>query len=100
MMDTKPRARAEIAVKLVQGDNPTVEQGLRSAFEAAIASDSQPTAIATHAAQMLGSGCLVTLEADRGDWSRYRVAIRGHLLGQGPPVTIATVELTRTRSAG
>lgn len=97
MMGTKPRAQTEITVKLVQGDNPTVEQGLRSAFEAAVAASDQPATIATHAAQTLGSGCLVTLEAERGDWSRYRVAIRGHLLGQGPPVTIATVELSRAR---
>lgn len=77
-----------IAVRLVQGANPAVEQGLRDAFAAA-ASQEEPRQIAAHAARLLGRGCLVTVEAERLPWSRYRVAVRV----QGQPITIATVEI-------
>lgn len=86
----------QIAVRLVQADNPTVEQGLRSAFAAGAAASDAPEQIAEQAARLLGPGCLVSVEAERDGWSRYRVAVRGYLLGQGAPVTIATVELTQT----
>lgn len=91
-MGAKP---AVIGVKLVQADNPAVEQGLRSAFEASLAASAEPERIAVRAAQLLGQGCMVTVEAERGGWSRYRVAVRGQLLGQGAPITIASVEISQ-----
>jgi hypothetical protein len=92
---SEPRTPApEIVVKLVQQDNPTVEQGLRDAFATGIAASDEPQQIAEQAGRLLGSGCMVAVEAERGAWSRYRVSVRGYLLGQGAPVPIATVELT------
>lgn len=98
-MQPEPRptsAAPQITIKLVQQDHPGVEQGLRDAFGAGLAASREPQAIATHAAGLLGRGCIVTVEAERVGWSRYRVAVRGYLVGQGAPVTIATVEVTQT----
>lgn len=81
----------QITVKLVQEANAAVEDGLRATFRAAIAqAGANPAAIAAVASRSIGAGALVTPEAERGGWSRYRVAMRV----QGLPVTIATVELT------
>jgi len=78
------------------GQVPTaVEQGLRDAFAASLAASRDPQVVAAQTAGLLGRGCIVTVEAERAGWSRYRVAVRGFLLGQGAPVTIATVEVTR-----
>lgn len=85
----------QIAIKLVQDDRPVVEQGLRDAFAASLAASTDSQAVAAHAARLLGNGCIVTVEAERAGWSRYRVAVRGYLLGQGAPVTIATIEVTQ-----
>ena len=93
--ESAARAVPQIAVKLVQDDHPAVEQGLRDAFAASLAASRDPQVVAAQTAGLLGRGCIVTVEAERAGWSRYRVAVRGFLLGQGAPVTIATVEVTR-----
>lgn len=93
--ESAARAVPQIAVKLVQDDHPAVEQGLRDAFAASLAASHEPQAIAAQATRLLGNGCIVTVEAERAGWSRYRVAVRGFLLGQGAPVTIATIEVTQ-----
>ncbi len=82
-----------VTVKLVQQPDAEVEQGIRDAFEAASAAvpSGSTQHIAERAAAALGRGVLVSPEAERGTWSRYRVAMRV----QGMPVTIATVEVTR-----
>ncbi len=83
---------AQVQVKLVQGSQPELEASLRDVFLVAMRHSAldQPQAIAAAAAQQLGRGRLVTLEAQRGLWSRYRIAVRV----QGMPITIASVELT------
>lgn len=81
-----------VKVKLVQQPDADVEQGVREAFEVACAAvpSGSTQHMAERAAAALGRGVLVSPEAERGSWSRYRVAIRV----QGMPVTIATVEVT------
>ena len=80
----------EVVVKLAQAAQPQVEAGLRAAFVASAALAAEPKQIAAAVAHRIGRGAIVTAEAERRGWSRYRVAIRV----QGMPVTIATVELT------
>jgi len=81
-----------VLVKLVQQPDADVEQGIHDAFTAACAAvpGGSTQQIAERAARALGRGVLVSPEAERGAWSRYRIAIRV----QGMPVTIATVEVT------
>lgn len=82
----------QIAVTMTQGPHPAIEQNLRNVFAAAvaIAPSNEPTLIVSEANRHLERGCSAALEAERGSWSRYRVAVRV----QGVPVTIATVEVT------
>ena len=84
-------APIEIMVKLVQGSQPSLEASLHTLFAAAAEQTPDPRELALTAARLMGRGGSVTLEAERGAWSRYRVAVRV----QGVPVTIATVELTQ-----
>ena len=79
-----------IAINLVQGSQPKLEEDLRGVFATAAAAESRPIAVAAAAARAIGQGTLVTVEAEKGPWTRYRVAIRV----QGMPVTIGTVEVT------
>ena len=84
-------AAPQIAVKLVQAADDTVEQGLVTAFRAALQTGPRdPAHIAALVARDVGRGAVVTPEAERGPWTRYRVGMR--VLGM--PVTIATVEVT------
>ncbi|MBV9790735.1 MAG: hypothetical protein JOZ51_21255 [Chloroflexi bacterium] len=89
---TQRSADPQIAVTMTQGPHPAIEQNLRNVFAAAIAiaPSDEPSLIASEANRHLERGCFATLEAERGPWSRYRVAMRV----QGMPVTIATVEVT------
>lgn len=80
----------QVNVKLVQERDAQVERGLHGAFRAAVNVSDRPATIAAMVSRSLGAGAMVTPEAERGDWSRYRVAMRV----QGLPVTIATVEVT------
>lgn len=80
-----------IAIKLVQQSDPQVEAGLRDAFTTAATISDDPRIVAERVAAMLGRGCTVVPEAERGAWSRYRVSVR--VLGE--PVTIASVEVTQ-----
>ena len=84
-------ASSKITVKLVQGSQPSLEASLHTLFAAAADQTPDPRQLAVTAARLMGRGGSVTLEAERGAWSRYRVAVRV----QGMPVTIATVELTQ-----
>ncbi len=84
-------ASVEIAVKLVQGSQPSLEASLHALFATAVDETPDPRQLPVTAARLMGKGGSVTLEAERGAWSRYRVAVRV----QGVPVTIATVELTQ-----
>lgn len=83
-------APTAITVKLVQGSQPSLEASLHELFTSVAVRAQEPRERAVIAAQLMGRGGSVTLEAERGLWSRYRVAVRV----QGVPVTIATVELT------
>ncbi len=87
---TDSGAPVQIVVKLVQGSQPDLEASLHTLFRSAASQTPEPRERAATAAQLMGGGGSVTLEAERGTWSRYRVAVRV----QGVPVTIATVELT------
>lgn len=91
MDDQLPGTR--IVVKLTQEDNPAIERGLEDAFRAALLESGNSKRITTTAGHLIGGGCIVALEAERGAWSRYRVGFRV----QGKPVTIATVEVTLPR---
>lgn len=82
----------QVAVTLAQAADDTVEQGLITAFRAALATGQRDSAqIAALVARDVGRGAVVTPEAERGAWTRYRVGVR--VLGM--PVTIATVEVTQ-----
>lgn len=85
-------AEPQIAVTMTQGPHPAIEQNLRAVFANAVAivPANEPALIAAEAKLHLDRGCSVALEAERGSWSRYRIAVRV----QGMPVTIATVEVT------
>lgn len=83
-------APLKVTVKLVQGSQPALEDSLHTLFVTAASQTRKPHERAAAAARLLGRGGSVTVEAERGAWSRYRVAVRV----QGVPVTIATVELT------
>ena len=82
-------APVKIVVKLVQGSQPDLEASLHTLFVTAASQTREPRERAAVVAQLMGRGGSVTVEAERGAWSRYRVAVRV----QGVPVTIATVEL-------
>ena len=82
---------AGIVVKLVQGSQPALETSLEQVFVAAVReAPGVPQAVAVVAAHSIGRGATVAVEAEKGGWTRYRVAIRV----QGMPVTIGTVEVT------
>lgn len=84
-------AGPQIMVKLTSDHDPNVERGLHDAFSAAMLSGAtMPAQIASLVAQVMGTGCIVTPEAEQEAWSRYRVAVRV----QGMPITIASVEVT------
>ncbi|HEX6288994.1 MAG TPA: hypothetical protein VFZ66_07375 [Herpetosiphonaceae bacterium] len=82
----------QLVITMAHGPHPEIEHNLRSVFGAitAAAPSAAPEQIAAQASDLLGRGTSATLEAERGPWSRYRIAVRV----QGMPVTIATVELT------
>jgi hypothetical protein len=88
---TSANTTPQIAITMTQGPQPSIEQHLHSVFASAVATlpVADPVLIVAHANDLLGRGCSAALEAERGAWSRYRIAVRV----QGMPVTIATVEL-------
>jgi hypothetical protein len=79
-----------VEVRLLEGAQREIEDDLRQTWLAAASSAVTPEGIAAVAGRALGNRCWVTVEAERGRWSRYRVSVR---VG-GQTVTIATVELT------